>query len=79
MGMAVWGKPCGHHTGVSHIQLLACSFRALVGPLTALADQLPRVVGCASGPEKVLTFDPGQAPFGPDEQHSDSGLHQPSG
>lgn len=57
----------------------ACSFSALVGPLTALADHLPRVVGCASGPEKVLTFDPGQALVGPDGQHSHSGLHQPSG
>ncbi|KAL0147254.1 hypothetical protein M9458_057440 [Cirrhinus mrigala] len=56
-----------------------CSFRGLDRPPAALAHQLPGVVGSASSPEEVPTFDSGQACVGPVRQHSDCGLHQPPG
>lgn len=57
----------------------ACSFGYLNRSSSALAYQLPGVVGCAFSLDEVLTVDLRQACVSPDGQHSDSSLYQPPG
>lgn len=57
----------------------ACSFGLLDRTPSALAHQLPRVAGCVIGPEDSSDVDPGQAPVGPEGQHSDSGVYKSPG
>ncbi|KAI2644341.1 hypothetical protein H4Q32_025622 [Labeo rohita] len=74
---------CGIHGCLFH-GLGCCMQRASsIGLLdrtsTAMAYQLPRVVGCASGPSSLPTDVASQARACSHRQHSDCSLHQPSG
>ncbi|XP_058609445.1 uncharacterized protein LOC131525620 [Onychostoma macrolepis] len=68
---------CLCHRLGCHVQW-ACSVRGVDGPPTALACQLPRVASstpCPEPPEGAVT---GQTCAGPDGQHCDRCVHQPS-
>lgn len=54
----------------------ARSFGTLDRASTAVAYQLPQVVGCTAGPREVSTIDPGQACLSSDGQYSDSCLYK---